>query len=115
MRLLLSSIVILTLGACQHASERVDAMLADGEPETVDALKAGLGEAMGRTFIELGASDPTEQSVVSVLPLPLSDADDRSLERPTLFDLVLDDGVCVAINRETGQETRLTNVPCRPA
>lgn len=114
-RILMSSVAVFTLGACQHGSIPVDAVIADETPETIAALKAGLGQAMGRTYIELGASDPTQQSTVSVLPLPLSSSDDRSLERPTLFDLVLADGVCVAINRETAEETPLPGVPCRPA
>ncbi|MEO0608278.1 MAG: hypothetical protein AAFY82_08595 [Pseudomonadota bacterium] len=113
-RILMPAIAVLALGACQHGPNPVDAVIADDTPETMAALKAGLGQAMGRTYIELGATDPTQRPMVSVLPLPLSPADDRSLERPTLFDLVLEDGVCLAINRETAQETPLPGVPCRP-
>lgn len=113
-RLFLSSLAILGLAGCQHNSDRTAAVLSDRSPETLSSLKAGLGEAMGRTFIELGASDPTEQPMVSVLPLPLGETNDISLESPTLFDLVLENGVCLAINRETGDETILSEVPCRP-
>ena len=109
-----TTIAMLTLTACQHASGQMPAILTDDSPETMAALKAGLGEAMGRTYIEIGASDPTKQSTVSVLPLPLSATDDRSVERPTLFDLVLEDGICYAIKRETSEKTPLPNVPCRP-
>lgn len=113
-RLILSSIAVLGLTGCQHGSDRSEAVLSDGSPETMTALKAGLAEAMGRTYIQLGASDPTEQSMVSVLPLPLGETDDISLESPTLFDLVVENGVCMAINRATGEQTDLPDVPCRP-
>lgn len=113
-RSLFFQMAILALGACQNASGQTPAILADDSPKTMAALKAGLSDAMGRTFIELGASDPTKQSTVSVLPLPLRATDDRSLERPTLFDLVLEDGICYAIRHETKDKTPLPNVACRP-
>lgn len=113
MRSFVSAISFLSLCACQNGITQTEAILADASPETIEALKASLGEAMGRSMIELGASDPTQQSSVSVLPLPLSQRDDRSLERPTTFDLVLIESVCYAINRDTGRETRLADVPCR--
>lgn len=110
---IVSTLAVLAVGACQHNTAPVEAVIANDSPETMQALKAGLSDAMGRTYIELGASDPTQQPVVSVLPLPLSATDDISLERPTLFDLVLENGVCFAVRRDTGDKTALPGVPCR--
>ena len=104
---------VLGLGACQHASGSVPAVLEDNSEETMMAVKAALSEAMGRAKIELGVGDPTETAMIAVLPPPLSTHEDRSPATPTVFDLVLRDGICFAANTETGAETELAGVRCR--
>jgi hypothetical protein len=80
--------------------------------DDIPALKAALAGALGRARIELGAGDPTREPVVAVLPPPLGPNEDRSPATPALFDLVLRNGGCYAVSRETGEETALAGVEC---
>ena len=105
----------LAVCACQHASAETKAVLADDTEPTLGALKDALSEHMERDDIQFGVSDPTEQPIVSVLPRSLGADIGMSLALPTLFDLVLKDSVCFAIERETREAVALPNVPCRPA
>ena len=105
---------VLGLGACQHASGSVPAVLEDSSEETMTAVKAALSETIGRANIEFGVGDPTKTALIAVLPPPLTPHEDRSPATPTVFDLVLRDGICFAVNAETGVETELAGVPCRP-
>ena len=64
-------IAFVSMGACQMVDGDMDddpqqAVLANGEPETIEALKTALASAVGRSQIELGPSDPTTSSVIMV-------------------------------------------------
>ena len=105
---------ILSLGACQHAQTAVPATLTDAQPETMAALKSGLAAAMGRTTIELGADTGQQSSTVSVLPQTLSEYETRSPERPTIFNLFIKDGICIAVQDGSDSEVPLPDVSCQP-
>lgn len=109
-------LILATLGlcACQHASEASPAVLQDRSDETMAAVKLALTEAVGRTSFEFGVSDPTETAMIIVLPPPLSSHEDRSPAKPTVFDLVMKEGICYAVHPETRAEIELVGVPCRP-
>jgi hypothetical protein len=112
-----SAIILATalgLGACQHGSGSVPAVLEDGSEDTMAAVKSSLEETVGRTNFEFGVGDPTTAPQIIVLPPPLSPHEDRSPAMPTVFNLVLRDGTCFAVNAETGAETELSGVSCRP-
>ncbi len=120
MTYMLKSIGLAVIGALMAACGVADksatpsdspAMIA---PESVDALKTALAAALGRGKIELGADDPTTGPVVSVLPRATSALNDRDPLKPAVFDLVLQEGACVAISRSTGDRIALTGVTCRP-
>ena len=114
-RFLASSLAIAALGACQHQHSAVPAVLIDSEPETLDALKAALSGAMQRAQIELGAGDPSQQSMVSVLPPPPTDLEGNSTARPTTFNLYIRGDSCFAVRDGSDEEIVLDNVACRPA
>ncbi len=108
------ALAALAIGGCQHTGDATPAVLADASEPSMQALKSALASALGRSQVELGASDPMHIPRVSVLPPPLSPLEDRSPVKPALFDLFIRNGSCFAIQVETKIETELTNVPCRP-
>ena len=101
-------------GACQSVSAGTPATLAAADEETVAQIKAVLAHAMDQTKIEIGAEDLTATSVISVLPPPLSEHEDRSPATPTQFDLVIKNGACYAVRRDTGEAYELKNISCQP-
>ncbi len=82
---------------------------------TVAALRAALGTALGRARVTLGPEDLAVSSTISVLPPPPGPLETHSLARPAVFDLVLEAGTCLAVERETGERVRLDGVRCVPA
>jgi hypothetical protein len=103
----------LAAAACQTASQPVAAHLDPATPEAMTAVRSVLAEAMGRTRIELGAGDPGRESVIAVLPLPIDPHEGNSLAKPTLFDILIQDGACFL--RKQGEEKlySLPSVTCR--
>lgn len=99
--------------ACQTSLASQSAVLQSGDAETMVKVKGALAGAMGRADIEFGASDPTETPVISVLPRQPSAYEDRNPATPTLFDLILNEGVCYAVRRNTGETYVLDGVACR--
>ena len=111
-------IAFVSMGACQMVDGDVDdhpqpAVLANGEPETIEALKTALASALGRSQIELGPSDPTTSSVIMVPPPPLHPTETHSIAMPIAFKLLLKDGACIAVNEKSGEEFALEGVTCR--
>ena len=104
----------LAASACQHSQAPVQAALADGRAETLDALKASLAATLDRAQIELGAGDPTNVSSVSVLPPRPTDFETRSPAMPVTFNLFIQDGRCYAVRDGSETEIELPNVACRP-
>lgn len=113
-RLLLTSLAVLTLGACQHHDTAVPAVLADDTPENLQALKAGLSAATGRAQINLGAGDPTVSSTISVLPPPPTDLETNSPAIPTIFQLFKKDAGCFAVEDGSDALIELPGVTCKP-
>lgn len=105
--------VAATMGCETHMSP-TPAVLETADAETMASLTATLAAAMDRAQVELGPSDLTAESVITVLPPPLGPGEDRSLATPTYFDLMIIDGDCVAVRRETGDQYVLDGVSCRP-
>jgi hypothetical protein len=107
-------------GACQStAAAATPAVLTHGDAATMARLKAVLAKAMGRAPIELGPGDPTQSSVVSVLPLPPGPLEDRSLAKPTIFRLEIEGGTCFLVREgehaATGARISLEGIACRAA
>jgi hypothetical protein len=112
-RLLAVAALLSIPGACQ--SMAAPAVLTRADPPAMERLKAALAKAMGRTYIELGPGDPTQTSVISVLPLPLAPQEDRSLARPTIFRLEIEGSACILVREETSARIPLDGVECRAA
>lgn len=114
-RIILSSLTAITLGACQHVDEAVvPATLADDGADSIAALKTGLAAAMERAQIELGAGDLTTSSTVSVLPPPPTTHETRSPAMPTTFTLYVRGDACFAVQEGSETEVALPGVTCRP-
>ncbi|MBB5519387.1 hypothetical protein [Amphiplicatus metriothermophilus] len=109
------ALIALMASACQSngEGEGEPAALAAADAETMARAKAALAEAMGVAKVELGPGDPTKMSTLAVLPPRPTAHEDRSLARPTVFDIVLKDGRCFAVRRETGEAYELKDVSCR--
>ncbi|UDF02497.1 hypothetical protein [Asticcacaulis sp. AND118] len=106
----------LGLGGCQTmaAVKAVPASVDMSHPETVRRLKAALAPVMGRAHIEFGPSAATQTTMLGVLPPPLGPLETHSTAVPTLFDVMIRDGKCLAVRHDTGAETELKGVTCRP-
>ena len=101
--------------ACQSAAEPepAPAVLMHADPGTMIRLRSTLAKAVGRSQVELGPGDPTQSSVLSVLPVPPGPLEDRSLAKPTLFRLEILGGVCALVREDTGARIPLKGVDCR--
>lgn len=103
-------------GACQSTAQAAQpAVLTHADDATMARLKAALAKAMGRSPIELGPGDPTQSSVLSVLPLPPGPLEDRSLARPTIFRLEIEAQTCVLVREDSGARTVAEGVSCKAA
>lgn len=101
--------------ACETApAPGAPAVLSDASAENLAALAAALGETLGRARVTLGPGDFTQSPVVSVLPPAPTPPEDRSLAAPAVFDLRIENGVCVAVSRADGAAAALPGVSCRP-
>lgn len=100
--------------ACQIGPP-VPAVLTRADDATMTRLKTTLAQAMGRASVELGPGDPTQSPIISVLPLPPSPLEDRSLARPTTFRLETVNGDCHVVREDTQQLFQLEGVACRKA
>lgn len=89
------------------------AVLESDDIETITVLKSVLAEAMGVATVELGAGDPTVTPTIAVLPPRPGLYEDRSLARPTLFDLEIRAQGCFVVRRDTGAAYELIGVRCK--
>ncbi|MEO0712971.1 MAG: hypothetical protein AAFS03_08470 [Pseudomonadota bacterium] len=106
----------LCIGACQvSGTGPVPAHMADTSEASMEALKAGLAQAMGTARVTLGASDLEGSSTVAVLPAKPTSLEGRSPAVPILFDLMMDDTGCMAIRQDTGETHTLPGLRCVPA
>lgn len=105
---------LLFAAACQTSPASEAAVLESADTQTMTKVKSVLAGAMSVANVELGAGDPTEAPVISVLPPRPSPYEDRSPAMPTLFDLVLKGDICYAVRRETSETYELDGVACRP-
>lgn len=114
-RVALACVALLAAGACQSVEGALrPALLAPGDGAAIGQLKAALTKEMGRT-VDLGPSDPTRSSTISVLPVPTGPLNDRDLSLPTTFRLVSDGRTCALVREDTGGRIALDGVTCRVA
>ncbi len=92
---------------------KVPAVLISSDDQTLADLKSVLAEAMETASVELGPSDLTQGSVISVLPPRLGPLEGHSMAKPTQFDLMKNGSKCYAVRRDTGEAYPLSGVTCR--
>jgi len=115
MKQVLAFAMLGALAACQHNGPSLEpAVLSNASDANMTALKAHLADALGTQSIGLGASDPSEVSLVSVLPPPLGEHETRSPARPAVFRLFTQDGDCFMQRGRSDTLIELTGVTCRP-
>lgn len=107
-------IVALGLSACQTVAGTQPATVDLDDPASRQALESALGRAVGRARVELGPSQSANTSSISVLPPPLGPYETHSMALPITFDIVSDDGHCLAVRRDTKDVYDLPGVTCRP-
>lgn len=107
---------IMGLSACQSApvSEPVLAVLVEVDEETVITIRKSVAEALNKATVELGASDLTVSSTLSVLPPRPTQFETRSLAKPILFDLMSDGEVCYLVQHGTSEQIVIEGITCRP-
>jgi hypothetical protein len=105
-------VVATLLCACQSSESDMKAVLESADAASLADVRATLARAMGKASVELGPENLTRGSSISVLPPPLSSREDRSTATPTVFDLVLRDGACCLVRRETGEAFALKEARC---
>lgn len=110
-----ASLSLFALPACQTHADTTPARLTTADAANLTLLKTALGEAMGRANIEIAQADLTTATHVSVLPPPPGAFETHSLAMPVAFDIVLDDGVCTLVRRDTGEHHAAPGLACRPA
>ncbi|ADU14345.1 hypothetical protein [Asticcacaulis excentricus] len=118
MRRLVPAGLLCALGlvGCQTmaAGKAVPASVDLSDPQTVSRLKSALAPVIGRAHIEFGPSAASQPTMLSVLPPPLGPLETHSTALPAIFDVVIKDGKCLAVRHDTGAETELKDVTCRP-
>lgn len=112
-RVAASLIVTLALSACQTVAGTQVATVNLDDPATRQALQSALAHAMGRAQVELGPSQSAHTSSVSVLPPALGPHETHSMALPIMFDIISENGHCLAIRRDTKEVHHLPGVTCR--
>lgn len=116
MRFVGSVCAMLIAGACQTVGAAPQpAQLMPGDAAAMDQLKAALAKEMGRSPVDIGPSDPTRSSTISVLPVPGGPLNDRDMALPTVFKLETDGQVCALVREGTAKRIALDGVTCRVA
>lgn len=114
MRLVVACLLGVMAGGCQMApGVSQPALLMQGDGAGLERLKAALAKEMGRASVDIGPSDPTRSSTISVLPVPGGPLNDRDMALPTLFRLESDGRACALVREETGRRIALDGVACR--
>jgi hypothetical protein len=98
--------------SCATQQPQMAASLVMADAATANNVREVLAQAVGRTNIQLGPEDLATSTTISVLPLPLTNHDGRSLAMPTLFDIVVEGSQCLLVAREGGQRYPLTRSIC---
>ena len=107
-----ASLLLVFAAACQTSGAAEDALLPAGDADALAVLQSTLAGAMNVASVELGPEDPTQSSVISVLPPRPGALEDRSLAQPTQFRIVLKYGRCHVMRVDSGAHYELVGVRC---
>lgn len=117
MRAVRALVCCLALAGCQtvDAAPAVPAVADLSTSDAVARAQIVLAQALGRGRVELGPHDGARAATLSVLPPPPGARETHYMAIPILFDVVLRDGKCHVIRRDTKQVYDLHGIACRPA
>lgn len=116
---MLNRIAILLSAFCLNAcampkdNSPMPARLGELTSEQNDWLRAQLQEVIGRANIQLAEIADPSRATISVLPPPPGSLEGNSLAMPEIFDLTIENGICLARSRRTGKTLSLTGLPCQ--
>lgn len=111
--------VLAVIGSACHTTAQakaVPATLKSADENAMQALKATLAKAMNTSKVELGASDPTRSSSLTVLPksvVGLRGGNQANYALPTQFDLFMEGSDCYLVKRGTETKIMLEGVACQ--
>jgi len=116
---ILAGLAALIASACHTSAQAqpTPAVLKNADESSMQTLKSALAKAMNTSKVELGASDPTSSSTMSVLPKSvrgLYGNDHANFALPTQFDLMMEGRHCYLLKRGTDTRIPLKGVNCRP-
>ena len=116
---ILAGLTALITSACHTTAQAkpVPAVLKTSDEPSMQALKSVLAKAMNTSKVELGASDPTNTSTISVLPksvIGIRGQDYANFALPTQFDLMMEGSSCYLVKQGTETKIMLEDVACRP-
>ena len=114
-RKLALSFILVFAAACQTTGATEDAVLASSDSDTIAVLQSTLAAAMNVASVQLGPEDPTQTSMISVLPPRPGPQEDRSLAQPTQFRIILKNGRCHVMRVDTGAMYELVGIRCLSA
>lgn len=103
------------LGGCSTNASAEPAVLTSFGPETQDRLKEIIGEELGRKNIMFGASDPTSEPVLVVLPPRPGSYETMSPAEPLVFDIKTGADGCYLVRQDDGTILVLTDISCMSA
>lgn len=112
---MIASLSLFALPACQTHADMTPATLTTDDAASIASLKTVLAEAVGRANIQIAETDLTTATHVSVLPPPPGEFETHSVAMPVTFDIVLEQGVCTLVRRDTGEHHAAPGLACRPA
>ena len=116
----MAAIAALIGSACHTTAQAqpVPAVLETADNASMQALKATLAKAMNTSRVDLGASDPTQSSNITVLPksvVGIRGGDYGNYALPTQFNLMMDGQNCYLVKRGTETKIMLDGVACIPS
>jgi len=115
----MASIIAMAGSACHTTAQTQPspAVLKSADESSMQALKSALAKAMKTSKVELGASDLTSSSTISVLPKSVTGLygnDQANFALPTQFDLMMDGNDCYLLKRGSDNKIPLEGVNCTP-
>ena len=115
---IMTGLLAITVTACHttaHAQPS-PAVLKNSDESSMKILKSALAKAMKTSRVELGTSDPTRSSSISVLPKSvrgLNGNDYANFALPTQFDLMMEGRNCYLVKRGSENKIPLQGIRCK--
>ena len=103
------------LAACQATASPKPAVLETIDDTAIAQLESTIAAAMGKANVEFGAMDLANSSEIPILPPRPDMLEGHSPALPTYFDLAIENGTCLVIERSSGEAFQTEGVRCKLA